>query len=108
MVFRTALFPPRVGRSVCAGVGDYDRDVNRWKASRPVLVALVVLHIIVTTITLRDLSRRTDAQIHGPRLFWRVFTPLQMGNSAIYWLVGRRREISSTQDHEGPQISPSG
>lgn len=82
--------------------------MTRWKPSRPVLVALVVLHIIVTTITLRDLSRRTDAQIRGPRLFWRVFTPLQMGNSAIYWLVGRRHETSSTQDHEGPQRTPSG
>jgi hypothetical protein len=56
-------------------------------------VALVVLHIIVTAITLRDLSQRSDAEVRGPRLFWRLFTPLQMGNSAIYWLVGRRREI---------------
>ncbi|HZM55366.1 MAG TPA: hypothetical protein VFC03_10120 [Acidimicrobiales bacterium] len=64
--------------------------MKRWKPSRPVLVALVILHIIVTAVTLRDLSQRTDAQVRGPRWFWRVFTPLQMGNSAIYWLVGRK------------------
>jgi hypothetical protein len=71
-------------------------------------MTLVVLHIIVTTITLRDLSRRSDAQLRGPRLFWRLFTPLQMGNSAIYWLVGRRHDTQSAQHHEGPQISLSG
>ncbi len=64
--------------------------MNRWKPSRPVLVALVVLHIIVTAITLRDISQRSDAQVRGPRWFWRGFAPLQMGNSAIYWLFGRR------------------
>jgi hypothetical protein len=50
---------------------------------------------MVTTITLRDLGQRTDAEVRGPRLFWRIFTPLQMGNSALYWLVGRRREAES-------------
>jgi hypothetical protein len=53
-------------------------------------VALAILHIIVTAITLRDLSQRGAAQVRGPRWFWRVFTPLQMGNSAVYWLVGRK------------------
>ena len=67
--------------------------VNRWKPSRPVLVSLVVIHITVTAITLRDLSQRSDAQIRGPRWFWRAFTPLQMGNSALYWLVGRIRAV---------------
>ncbi len=68
----------------------YDRGVSRWKPSRPVLVVLVVLHVIVTGITLRDLSRRSETEVRGPRWFWRAFTPLQMGNSAIYWLVGWR------------------
>jgi hypothetical protein len=83
-----------------ADVPEYDRTMSRWKPSRPTLVVLVVLHIVVTTITLRDLSRRTDAQVRGPRRFWRVFTPLQMGNSALYWLVGRRRETETTPTSE--------
>jgi hypothetical protein len=65
--------------------------VKRWKPSRPILVALAILHLIVTAITLRDLSQRQDAQVRGPRWFWRLFVPLQMGNSVLYWLVGRRR-----------------
>jgi hypothetical protein len=68
----------------------YRYCVNRWKPRRRVLVASLVIHVIVTAITLRDLSRRSDAQIRGPRWFWRVFAPLQMGNSAVYWLVGRK------------------
>ena len=68
----------------------YDDTVSRWKPGRPILVALAVLHIIVTALTLRDLNQRSDAQVRGPRWFWRVFAPLQMGNSAIYWVVGRK------------------
>jgi hypothetical protein len=64
--------------------------VSRWKPSRPVLVALLLLHVVVTAVTLRDLSQRNQDQIRGPRWFWRVFTPLQMGNSVAYWLVGRK------------------
>ena len=64
--------------------------MKRWKPSRPVLIALVILHIIVTAVTLRDLKQRTDTQVRGPRWLWRVFTPLQMGNSLVYWLVGRK------------------
>lgn len=77
--------PHRLGRAF----RNYHHTVSRWKPSRPVLVALVILHVIVTAITLRDLSQRSDALVRGPRWFWRVFTPLQMGNSAVYWLVGR-------------------
>ncbi len=72
------------------GVRKYDRTVDRWKPSRPVLVVLVIVHIIVTAITLRDLNQRSDAQVRGPRWFWRVFAPLNAGNSAVYWLIGRR------------------
>jgi hypothetical protein len=70
----------------------YDRAVSHWKPSRPVLAVLVILHIFVTVITLRDLSQRNDAQLRGPRWFWLVFAPLQMGNSAVYWLVGRKND----------------
>jgi hypothetical protein len=66
--------------------------VRHWKPSRPVLIALVILHVIVTVITLRDIGARNAAQVRGPRWFWRVFTPLQTGNSAVYWLVGRKND----------------
>ena len=81
---------------------DYDRGVTRWKPSRPVLIALLILHVIVTAMTLRDLSRRSDAEIRGPRWFWRVVAPLQMENwpSIGLWVErgspeSSRREISN-------------
>jgi hypothetical protein len=64
--------------------------VPNWRPSRPVLAVLIALHIAVTAITLRDLSRRSEAQVRGPRWFWRIAAPLQMGNSAVYWIVGRK------------------
>jgi hypothetical protein len=87
------------------GVQEYDGIVSRWKPSRRILVVLVVLHIIVTAITLRDLGRRTDTQVRGSRLFWRVFTPLQIGNSAVYWLVGRRRNSEPTEHREAFRLA---
>ena len=72
------------------GAAGYDHVVSNWKPSRPVLLALLVVHVVVTAITLWDISQRSDAQVRGPRWFWRLFAPLQMGNSAVYWLVGRK------------------
>ncbi len=66
--------------------------MREWKPSRPVLIALAILHVLVTAVTLWDLGHRSESQVRGPRWFWRAFTPLQMGNSAVYWLVGRRND----------------
>jgi hypothetical protein len=57
--------------------------VGRRKPIPPVLAALVVAHVSVTTITWRDLSHRSADQLHGPKWFWRAFTGIQMGNSAV-------------------------
>jgi hypothetical protein len=51
---------------------------------------LVVAQVSVTTITWRDFSRRSAEQLRGPKWFWRLFTGIQMGNSAVYSLVGRK------------------
>jgi hypothetical protein len=69
--------------------------VSRGRPSRPVLLALAAIHILVTAMTLRDLSHRSDTQVRGPRWFWRAFIPLQIGNSALYWLWGRRNPSNS-------------
>jgi hypothetical protein len=53
-------------------------------------MVLVVLHLVMTAITLRDLNRLSEAEVRGPRWFWRVFTPLNTGNSVLYWLIGRK------------------
>ena len=61
------------------------------KPNKYVVAALVVVHVVVVTLTWRDIRSRQPEQIRGPKKFWLVVSALNMGNAAIYWLVGRRR-----------------
>jgi hypothetical protein len=38
----------------------------------------------------RDLARRPDAAVRGPKLLWRIVMGVNPGNSIAYWLIGRR------------------
>jgi hypothetical protein len=83
--------PPEPPRLYRAGTVLHNRTMNqRRRPSPPVLAALLVAHIVVTALTWRDISRRSDEQLRGKKWFWRAFSALQMGNSAVYWLVGRK------------------
>jgi hypothetical protein len=62
------------------------RRLNKYE-----MAALAVLHIVVVSLTWRDISSRSDAQVRGNKKFWQVFSALNMGNAAAYWLVGRRK-----------------
>ena len=62
------------------------------KKPRPlVLIPALTLHGICWALTWRDLSRRTDAAVRGPRNLWRVASALNTLGSVAYWTVGRRR-----------------
>jgi uncharacterized membrane protein YidH (DUF202 family) len=60
------------------------------KPNKAVLAALAVAHVAVTALTWRDLRRRPAGQVRGNKTFWRMASTLNMGNSAVYWLFGRR------------------
>ena len=60
------------------------------KPNKYVIAALAVVHVVVVTLTWRDIRSLPSAQVRGPKRFWFVFSALNMGNAAIYWLVGRR------------------
>jgi len=60
------------------------------KPNTSVLAALAVAHVAVTTLTWRDLRHRPAEQVRGNKTFWRVASTLNTGNSAAYWLFGRR------------------
>ena len=62
------------------------RKLNKYE-----MAALAVLHVVVVSLTWRDISRRSDAQVRGSKKFWQVFSALNMANAAVYWLVARRR-----------------
>jgi hypothetical protein len=57
---------------------------------KTLLTVIVPLQVGLAVLAWRDMGRRTDDQIRGPRNFWRVFVSLNPGNSVAYWLFGRR------------------
>jgi hypothetical protein len=61
------------------------------KPNKFVLAAVALVHLVVVTLTWRDISARPAEQIRGNKNFWRIFSALNTGHAALYWLIGRRR-----------------
>ncbi|HEY6474808.1 MAG TPA: hypothetical protein VIY26_18075 [Acidimicrobiales bacterium] len=59
------------------------------KQKRVLGVALVI-HVIMLSLTWRDLGRRPDAAVRGKKRMWRVASLLNTSGSVTYWLFGRR------------------
>lgn len=55
-----------------------------------VIVAALAVHVTCWTLTWRDLAGRTDAQVRGRRVLWRVASALNTTGSIAYWLFGRQ------------------
>ena len=51
----------------------------------------LIVHLIVTTLTWRDLAPRTPGQVRGSARLWRVASGLNTLGSVAYWTVGRTR-----------------
>jgi hypothetical protein len=64
------------------------------KQKRILSVALVV-HVIMLSITWRDLRRRPAVGVRGKKAIWRIASLLNTSGSVTYWLFGRRRVDSS-------------
>jgi hypothetical protein len=60
------------------------------KLNKSQMAVLAVLHVVVVALTWRDIGSRSAAQVRGSKKFWQVFSALNMGNAALYWLIGRR------------------
>lgn len=56
--------------------------------------ALVAIEMVSSFFAWRDLARRSDDQLRGNKLLWRIFMSLNPGNSLLYWAIGRRRTES--------------
>jgi hypothetical protein len=55
------------------------------------LAVVLVFHVILARSTWRDLRRRPDAAVRGPKRLWRVWSVTNTTGTLAYWLVGRRR-----------------
>jgi hypothetical protein len=61
--------------------------------SRPikVITAVAPVHGLIAFLTWRDLNRRPDDLIRGPKRVWRIASAMNTAGSAAYWIIGRRR-----------------
>lgn len=59
------------------------------KQKRVLTVALVI-HVIMLSMTWRDLSRRPAAAVRGKKRIWRLWSGMNTTGSIAYWLFGRR------------------
>jgi hypothetical protein len=60
------------------------------KPPKEVVIAVVAIEAVSAGFAFRDLARRADDQVRGPKLWWRVLIGINPGNSLAYWIVGRR------------------
>jgi hypothetical protein len=58
---------------------------------KEVVLAVVAVQAVSAAFAFRDLARRTDDEVRGPKLLWRVVIGINPGNSLAYWVLGRRR-----------------
>ncbi len=60
------------------------------KPPKQVVIAVVAVEAASAAFAFRDLARRGDDQVRGPKLLWRVLIGVNPGNSLAYWVFGRR------------------
>lgn len=60
------------------------------KRGKLVVAVVVAAQTVSSALAWRDLARRSDEQVRGPKNLWRVIVTINPGNSIAYWLFGRR------------------
>jgi len=60
------------------------------RTSPAVLVAILVAHVGVTSLTWRDLRRRGADQVRGSKKAWRLASAVNTLGSVAYVVFGRR------------------
>jgi hypothetical protein len=83
--------PPVTPQAAPSGRGPFDLNDQQKK----VLLLVLVVHLVLARFTLRDLRRRPDDAVRGPKRLWRVWAALNTTGSLAYWTVGRRRGAGS-------------
>jgi hypothetical protein len=58
---------------------------------KKLLLGMVILIGVVScALAWRDIARRNDDEVRGPKFVWRIFLAMNPGNSLFYWLFGRK------------------
>jgi len=54
------------------------------------VLGLAAIEVASAVLAWRDLGRRANDEVRGSKQLWRVLIAINPGNSAAYWVVGRR------------------
>jgi hypothetical protein len=63
----------------------------KTRRGKAILGVVVAAEAVSSALAWRDLARRTEDQVRGPKNLWRVIITINPGNSMVYWLLGRHR-----------------
>lgn len=50
----------------------------------------LVAQAAVAPVILRDLQKRSDEELRGPRMLWRLWGSTNLLGAAVYWFYGRK------------------
>lgn len=64
---------------------------NLTDKQKQILVVVLVMHLILARLTWRDLRRRPEAGVRGPKGLWRTWSFFNTTGTLAYWTLGRRR-----------------
>jgi hypothetical protein len=67
-----------------------ERDQEVTEKQKRILIVALVIHVIMLSLTWRDLSRRPDGAVRGKKRMWQLASLLNTSGSVTYWLFGRR------------------
>lgn len=57
---------------------------------RSLIVTLVAVEVASAVLAWHDLNHRSEGEIRGSKMGWRVIILANPGNSIAYWAFGRR------------------
>jgi hypothetical protein len=60
------------------------------KPNKAVLAIIGVVHVTAAALTWRNLRDRSDEQVRGNKIIWRVASGMNTLGSVAYWVFGRR------------------
>jgi len=70
------------------------RQQQKWSdlsdRQKKVIAVALVIHLLLLRLTWRDLRRRPEAAVRGPKRLWRLAATMNTSGSVAYWLFGRR------------------
>lgn len=63
---------------------------SREQRMKALVGCVFVIGVVSCALAWRDIARRSDEEVRGPKSMWRTIVTINPGNSIFYWLFGRK------------------